>query len=70
MQGGYNISCRITIETAFIQKNRVENTILAKLLQNTELALSHNLNVFLFYVPFVWQNHQNSTNLSGKQDVL
>jgi hypothetical protein len=35
MQDGYNISCRITIETAFIQKNRVENTILAKLLQNT-----------------------------------
>jgi hypothetical protein len=27
------------IETAFIQKNRVENTILTKLLQNTELAL-------------------------------
>jgi hypothetical protein len=30
-----NISCGITIETAFI----LENTILAKLLQNTELAL-------------------------------
>jgi hypothetical protein len=29
----HNISCGITIETAFIQKNRVENTILAKLLQ-------------------------------------
>jgi hypothetical protein len=39
MQDGYNISCGITIETAFIQKNRVENTVLAKLLQNTELAL-------------------------------
>jgi hypothetical protein len=36
---GYNISCGITIETAFIQKNRVEDTILAKLHQNTELAL-------------------------------
>jgi hypothetical protein len=32
MQDGYDISCGITIETAFIQKNRVENTILAKLL--------------------------------------
>jgi hypothetical protein len=31
------------IETAFIQKNRVENTILAKLLQNTELALWLNV---------------------------
>jgi hypothetical protein len=42
MQDGYNISCVITIETGFIQKNRVENTILAKLsklLQNTDLAL-------------------------------
>jgi hypothetical protein len=39
MQDDYNISCEITIETAFIQKNRVENTILAKLLQNTEVAL-------------------------------
>jgi hypothetical protein len=39
MQDGYYISCGIAIETAFIQKNRVENTILAKLLQNTELAL-------------------------------
>jgi hypothetical protein len=29
MQNGYNISCGITIEAAFIQKNRVENTILA-----------------------------------------
>jgi hypothetical protein len=38
-ENGYNISCGITIETAFIQKNRVENTILGKLLQNTELAL-------------------------------
>jgi hypothetical protein len=36
---GYDISCRITIETDFIHVNRVENTILAKLLQNTELAL-------------------------------
>jgi hypothetical protein len=39
MQDGYNISCGITIETAFIQKNRVENTILAKLLHNIELAV-------------------------------
>jgi hypothetical protein len=39
MRDGYNISCGITIETAIIQKNRVENTILAKLLENTELAL-------------------------------
>jgi hypothetical protein len=29
MQDGYNISCGITIETAFIQKNAAENTILA-----------------------------------------
>jgi hypothetical protein len=40
MQDGNNISCGITMETAFVQKNRVENTILAKLLQNTELALN------------------------------
>jgi hypothetical protein len=38
MQDSYIISSGITIETAFIQKNREENTILAKL-QNTELAL-------------------------------
>jgi ADP-dependent phosphofructokinase/glucokinase len=28
------------VEITFIQKNRVENTILAKLLQNTELAVN------------------------------
>jgi hypothetical protein len=39
MQDGCDISCGITIEMAFIQKKMVENTILAKLLQNTELAL-------------------------------
>jgi hypothetical protein len=44
MQDGHNISCGITIETTFIPKNRVENTILAKLLQNTELALRHKSN--------------------------
>jgi hypothetical protein len=38
MYVGYDILCRITIETDFIHVNRVENTILAKLLQNTELA--------------------------------
>jgi hypothetical protein len=34
-----SISCRITIKTDIIHVNRVENTNLAKLLHDTELAL-------------------------------
>jgi hypothetical protein len=45
--GGYDISCRITIATDFIHVNRVKNTILAKLLHNTELALERTPSLFL-----------------------
>jgi hypothetical protein len=67
MQDGYDISCGIAIETAFIQKNRVENTILAKLLQDTELALhgprtiSFHFN-FPFLVYFQFKNKQCERN--------
>jgi hypothetical protein len=39
MKVGYDISCRITIETDIIHVKRVENTILAKHLHDTELIL-------------------------------
>jgi hypothetical protein len=61
MQDGYDSSCGITIETALIHNNRVEDTILAKLLQNTELALPLPLvkTEFLF-------NDSNMGHLSTK----